>query len=212
MVVSGTALSVTPREKIGKANRRLAAENKIPVVLYGPDRDPMPLALDRHEFELFAAHHAAGSTLVDLEIEGQKKRIAAMIREVQRSPVKGTVLHIDFLEVAMNKPVQASITLHLVNDPAGVRAGGILTVNLHEVNIEALPGDLPEILEVDVSALELGDLLLISDVKPPAGVTMLDDPEAVVASVQTPRVEIEEEAAEEMAEPELIGKGEAEQE
>jgi large subunit ribosomal protein L25 len=209
----GTALSVTPRDQIGKANRRLAAENKIPAVLYGPGRDPIPLALDRHEFELFTAHHAAGSTLVDLEIEGQKKTVAAMIREVQRSAVKGTVLHVDFLEVAMNKPVHASITLHLVNDPAGVRAGGVLTINMHEISIEALPADLPALMEVDVAGLEMGDSLLIGDIPVPKGVTLLDDAEAVVASVQAPRVEVEAEVGEEeMAEPELIGKGEAEEE
>lgn len=209
---AGIALTVTPREKIGKANRRLAAENQIPAVLYGPGRDPIAVALDRHDFELFIAHHAAGSTLVDLSIEGQKKTVSAMVREVQRSAVKGTVLHVDFLEVAMNKPVHAVVTLHLVNDPEGVRAGGVLTVNIHEINIEAKPAELPEVIETDVSALQVGDTLHLADVVLPAGVTLLDDPEAIVASVQAPRIEVEEAPVEEMAEPELIGKGESEEE
>jgi large subunit ribosomal protein L25 len=211
-MTASTSLTATPREKIGKASRRLAGENRIPAVLYGPGREPVPVSVDRHDFELFIAHHAAGSTLVDLEIEGQKKPVAAMIREVQRSAVKGTVLHIDFLEVAMDKPVHAVVTLHLVNDPEGVKAGGVLTVNLHELNIEAKPADLPEMMEADVSALEVGDSLHVSDVPVPAGITVLDDPETIVASVQAPRLEVEEVVEEEVVEPELIGKPEAEEE
>jgi large subunit ribosomal protein L25 len=208
----GISLTVVPREKIGKANRRLAAEHQIPGVVYGPGREPMAVGVDRHDFELFAAHHAAGSTLVDLTIEGQKKPIAAMVREVQRSAIKGNILHIDFLEVAMNKPVHAVVTLHLVNDPEGVKAGGVLTVNVHEINIEAKPGDLPEAIEADVAALQVGDSLHLRDVELPAGVVLLDDPEAIVASVQAPRVEVEEVPVEEMAEPEVIGKAESEEE
>ena len=211
-MAAGIALSVTPREKIGKANRRLAADNQIPAVLYGPGREPVSVALDRHDFEQFLHHHAAGSTLVDLTIEGHKKPIAAMVREVQRSSVKGNVLHVDFLEVAMNKPVHAVVTLHLVNDPEGVKAGGVLTVNIHEMNIEAKPGDLPEAIEADVSALQVGDTIHLRDVEMPAGVSLLDDPDAIVASVQAPRVEVEEVALEEIAEPEVIGKAEAEEE
>jgi large subunit ribosomal protein L25 len=211
-MTAATSLSVTPREKIGKANRRLAADNQIPAVLYGPGREPIAVALDRHEFELFMSHHAAGSTLVDLTVEGTKKTISAMVREVQRSAIKGTVLHVDFLEVAMNKPVHAVVTLHLVNDPEGVKAGGVLTVNTHELNIEAKPGDLPEIVEADVAALQIGDTLHLADIAMPAGVIALDDPEMIIASVQAPRVEVEEEGAEEMVEPELIGKADSEDE
>lgn len=211
-MTAGTELSVTVREKIGKANRRLAAEHKIPAVLYGPGRDPMPISLDRHDFELFISHHAAGATLVDLQIEGEKKAVAAMIRDVQHSAVKGTVLHVDFLEVSMNKPVHAQVVLHLVNDPEGVKAGGILTVNMHEINIEAKPRELPETIDVDVSFMQMGDTLHISDITVPANVTLLDDPDAIVASVQAPRVEVEELLPEEGAEPELIGKGESEEE
>jgi len=213
MTAVGTAINVTPREKVGKANRRLALDNQIPAVLYGPGREPLSLAVDRHDFELFIGKHAAGSTLVDLKIEGHKKSVSAMIREVQHSAVKGNVLHIDFLEVSMDKPVHAVVTLHLVNDPAGVKAGGVLTVNLHEINIEAKPAELPETMEVDVANLELGDSVHVSDIVAPDGVAILDDPELVVASVQAPRVELEEPIVpEEGAEPELIGKEEPEAE
>lgn len=207
---AGTTITAVTRDKIGKANRRLALDHQIPAVLYGPGREPMPLALDRHEFELFMSHHAAGATLVDLQVEGEKSAVSAMIRDVQHSAVKGSVLHVDFLEVSMDKPVHAVVTLHLVNDPAGVRSGGVLTVNVHEINISAKPGELPETLDIDVEALEVGDSLHLSDVVLPAGVTLLDDPETIVASVQAPRVESEEPELE-AVEPEVIGKSESQE-
>ncbi len=199
------------RDRVGKTSKKLAPENLIPAVLYGPGRDSLSLAIDRHEFEQFITRHSVGATIVDLAIEGESKPVSAMIRELQHSAVKGTILHIDFLEVAMNKPVTTVVPLRLVNDPAGVRAGGVLTINVHEVNIEAKPADLPEAIEVDVEALEIGDSITLGDVTPPKGVTVLDDPEAVVASVQAPRLEEAEEegALEEGAEPELVGKGDA---
>lgn len=210
-MTASTSLSASPREMIGKSSKRLGHVGLIPAVVYGPDREPISIAVDRHDFELFIGHHAAGSVIVALAIEGQKKAISAMIRDVQRSAVKGNIMHIDFIEVAMDKPVHATVALHLVNDPEGVKSGGVLTVNTHEVSIEAKPKDLPDAIEVDVAALQIGDSLHVSDVVVPAGVTILDDPEAIVASVQAPRVE-EEEPSLEAAEPEVIGKSEAEEE
>lgn len=212
-MTASSSLSATPRETIGKASRRLAQVGQIPAIVYGRGHEPIAVSVDRHEFELFIAHHSAGSAIVDLAIEGQKKTISAMLRDIQRSPIKGNILHIDFLEVSMNKAVHAVVPLHLVNDPEGVKAGGVLTVNLHELNIEAKPNDLPEAIEADVAGLAVGDSLHVSDVVAPAGVTLLDDADAIVASVQAPRVETEEEPAlEEGAEPQVIGKDEAAEE
>lgn len=205
-MTAATELTATPRQIIGKASKRLAGQGQIPAVIYGHKREPMAVAVDKHDFEQFMAHHA-GATLVEVMLEGEKKPINAMIREIQRSPVKGNILHVDLVAVSMTQKVSAAIPLHLVNDPEGVKAGGILTVNLHELNVEGLPGDLPEGIEWDVAALEVGDTLTVGEIVPPEGLTLLDDPEAIVASVQAPRLEVEEEAeeAEEGAEPELIG-------
>ena len=104
----------------------------------------------------------------------------------------------------MDEVIHATVSVRLVNDPAGVRAGGILAINFHEVNIEAKPGDLPEFLEVDVAELEIGDSLHIKDIVAPAGVTILDVAEEVLCSVQAPRAEVEEEVTE-TVEPEVIG-------
>ena len=204
-MTAATILPVFSREIIGKANRRMAHDNRIPAVLYGPGRETVSLSVDRHDFEQLMLHHAASSIIVQLQVEGEKKPINAMIREMQNSPVKGDIIHVDFMVVQMDVAVHAAITLHFINDPAGVKAGGILTANLHEVNVEAKPGDLPEAIDVDVAALEIGDTLHISDVVAPKGVTILDDLEEVLVSVQPPRVEVEEEVVVEEAEPELIG-------
>jgi large subunit ribosomal protein L25 len=204
-MAESTVLTVFPRTVVGKANRRLSTEGQIPAVLYGMGRDSLPIAIDRHDFELFMSHHAAGSTLVEIQIEGEKKPVNAMIREMQTSPLKGSILHVDFMAVSLNKPVHAVVSLRLVNDPAGVKAGGVLTTDKHDVNVEAKPADLPEHIEVDVSALQVGDSLHVSDVIAPKGVTLLDDPDAIIASVIPPTVAVEEEVAAEQAEPEVIG-------
>lgn len=209
-MTASTELAAAPRTITGKTSKRLAAVGQIPAVLYGRGRDPLPLALDRHEFELFVAHHAAGSTIVELKVEGEKKPINAMIREVQRSSVKGTVLHVDLLEISMDHAVSATVALHLVNDPQGVREGGILNVILHELSIEAKPADLPEVIEHDVSGLGMGEALHISDITVPKGVTLVDDPETMIATVTAPKAEVEEGEGEEVeaAEPEVIGAAE----
>jgi large subunit ribosomal protein L25 len=191
-----------PREVIGKANRRLAGQNRIPAVVYGIGREAVSIS----------AHHAAGSTIVEMQIEGENKPINAMIRELQMSPIKDTILHVDFLAIEMDKSVNAQVTLRLANDPAGVKAGGILTTNFHTINVEAKPADLPEYLEVDVAALEIGDSLHVSDIFAPTGVTILDDPEEVLCSVQAPRAEEVEEEVVEEAEVEVIGEKEEEEE
>ncbi|MDH4138979.1 MAG: 50S ribosomal protein L25 [Coriobacteriia bacterium] len=204
-----TSILAKPRTVIGKANRRLAESGQIPAVLYGGGRDPMALAIDRHDFERFVAHHAAGSTLIALSIEGESKPVNAMIKELQTSPVKGNVLHVDFLAVRMDVKIQATVAVHTEGESPGVKAGGILMTGLHSLTAEALPSDLPDALVADVSSLEIGDTLLVGDITPPEGVTIVEDPESVVCSVTLPKVveeEVEEEVLEgEEVEPELVG-------
>jgi len=204
-MTASTILTAYDRDVIGKASHRLAAENRIPAVLYGTGRESLSISLDRHEFELMIAHHSTTSTIFELAVEGEKKPVNALIREMQTNPVKGTIIHVDFLAVAMDQLITAAISLRYVNDPAGVRAGGVLTTNFHEINVEAKPGDLPEAIEVDIASLEIGDSLHVSDIVVPAGVTILDDPEEVLISVQAPRLEVEEEIEGEEVEPEVIG-------
>ena len=195
------------RDVVGKANRRLASEDKIPAVLYGHDRATKVLAVGRHDFELLMSHHTAGSTIVSLVIEGEKRPINAVIKEVQHSPVKGSILHVDFQVIRMDELIHVTMAIRYVGDSAGVKAGGVLTENVHAVNVEAKPKDLIESIDVDVSALEIGESLRLGEVPMPHGVKLLDDPEEILCSVLAPavEVEVEVEAAEEGAEPEVIG-------
>jgi large subunit ribosomal protein L25 len=200
-----TVLTVHPRTLIGKSSTRLAPKGLIPAVLYGMNREALPIALDRHEFELFMGHHSSGSTLVEMQIEGEKKPVNAMIREMQISPIKGNIVHVDFLAVSLDVAIHAVVPLRYINDPAGVKAGGVLTVDKHEVNVEAKPAEVPETIEVDVAALEVGDSLHVRDLVAPAGVKVLDDEDAILASVTPPTVAVEDEESTESAEPEVIG-------
>lgn len=197
-------LSATKRTITGGTSRRLAHVGQVPAVLYGAGHEPQSLSIDRHDLELFTAHHATGALLVDVLVEGEKKPIHAMFKEVQRDPLKGTIVHLDLLAVTANKPVHATVALHLVNDPEGVKAGGMLTIAVHQVNVEAKPADLPEHIEVDVAALEVGDTVHVRDIIAPKGVTILDDPDEVIASVQGKPAEVEE-VEEQPGEPELVG-------
>jgi large subunit ribosomal protein L25 len=200
-----TVLTVFPRTVIGKASRRLSTEGRIPAVLYGMGREALAIEVVRHDFEQFMHHHSAGSTLVEIQIEGEKKPVNAMIREMQLGVLKGEIMHVDFMAVSLDIAIHAVVTLRFVNDPAGVKAGGVLTIDKHEINIEAKPAEIPETLELDVSALEVGDSLHISDVVVPAGVKILDDPDAIIASVTPPTVAVEAEEGAETTEPEVIG-------
>ena len=204
-MAESTVLSVFPRTVIGKASRRLGAEGRIPAVLYGMGRESMAIEIARHDFEQFMHHHSAGSTLVEMKIDGEKKPVNAMIREMQVGHLKGEILHVDFMAVSLDVAIHAVVSLRFVNDPAGVKAGGVLTIDKHEVNVEAKPTEIPETLELDVSALEIGDSLHVSDIVAPKGVEILDDAELIVASVIPPAVEVEEEEVAATTEPEVIG-------
>ncbi len=207
-----TAITAQPRKVHGKANRRLAKAGLIPAVLYGAGRETMSLALERHDFEVMMSHHGAGSTLVTIAIEGEKKPINAVIKEVQHSPVKGTILHVDFLAIRMDEKLQAKVSFHFVGDAPGVKAGGILMHSLREVLVEALPVALPDSIEVDVSELEIGDSVNVADIEAPEGVEIVDDPEATICSITLPTAEpVEEEEVEEELEPELVGEEPAEE-
>ncbi len=199
-------LSAKVREVIGKSSHLLAAEGLIPAVVYGPKIDTISLAVDRRTFEHLMHHAVVGSTLVDLTIEGKAKPIDVIIKEIRHDEVKGTVQHIDFWAVDMGHSLITTVGLSFIGNAEGERAGGVLMRSLHEVKIEARPKDLPEHIEVDVSALNIGDSLTVADIVVPKGVTLLDEPEAVIVSVIAPAVEVEEAVAVEEGEVPEVGK------
>lgn len=206
-----TAIAATPRDVIGKANRRLKSAGQIPAVLYGGGREATALAVDRHDFELMMQHHGGGATILKLKIEGDSSPVNVMVKDLQWSPVKGSVMHIDFLAIRMDQVIQATAPVHFVGDAPGVKEGGIFLHDLREFNVEALPKDLPEAIEVDISALEINHTITVADVVAPEGVTILDEPETTVCSVTLPSAEPVEEELEEAAEPEVIGEAASEE-
>jgi large subunit ribosomal protein L25 len=190
-------LIVEPRDVIGKSSKKLGREDGIPGVVYGPKFEATPVTVDRRVFERLMHEASVGSTLVDLTIEGRDKPVDVIIKEVRRDVLKGTVEHIDFWAVDMSETIQTTVAIDFIGSAEGERAGGVLMHAARELRIEARPKDLPEHVEVDVSALEIGESLTVADIAAPKGVTFLDDPETTLASVAAPAAEeVEEEAAE----------------
>jgi large subunit ribosomal protein L25 len=207
-------ISAQLREQRGKgAARQLRASGRIPATMYGHGDETRTLSLDAKEFERLTAGINTESTIVDVEIEGGKK-IPALIREVQTHPYRPDVLHVDLFQVHAGEKIKLTIPVRVTGTPAGVRnSGGVLQHSLHELEIECLPRDIPEAVEVDVTELEIGDTIHVRDLDI-AKVKVFNDPDLSVCSVTMPTVakldeDAEAEAAEGVEEPEVIGRDEA---
>lgn len=206
---SSTNLNAEPRASAhSRATRRLRREGRVPGILYGMGGDPQPFSVDARELRLALAGHGA---VLDVALDG--KSTSAVLKDAQRDPVRGEVLHVDLLRVDLNKPIEAQVALHLVGgeEAAGVKEGGVLEQVTREITVEALPNDIPEFVEHDVSHMEMLGTELLSAVSAPDGVTFKDDlEETVIATITPPRVEEEPEEIEE--ETGVVGEGEAEAE
>jgi large subunit ribosomal protein L25 len=195
-----TKLTVNHRERLGsRESRRLRKQGFVPGVLYGRGE---PVAIVVHERELRRALTGAAGlhSILDVEIDGSGGTHASILKDYQVDKVRGHVTHIDLQEVRLDQTIQASVSVHLVGgeDAPGVREGGVLSQPLREVNVEALPLEVPEHIDLDVSHMGAGDTLRVADISVPDGVTLLDEPETVVATVTAPtrEVVVEEEVAE----------------
>jgi large subunit ribosomal protein L25 len=167
----------------------------VPGVLYGGEGDPVPFSVDA--LVLRRALAATGA-VVELELDG--KTTTAVLKDAQRHPVRGETMHVDFLRVRLDQAIHATVAIELVGveDAPGVREGGVLEHVTREVNVEALPGDIPESIQFDASELPAGATVHLSSVTAPAGVTILDDPdETIIATIKAPTVEVEDEGLEE---------------
>ena len=195
-----TKLVVAQRERLGSAeSRRLRKEGLVPGVLYGGG-EPVAICIAERELRRALTGAAGLHSILDVEIDGKGETHASILKEYQVDPVRGGVTHVDLQEVRLDKPIQASVSvqLHGGEDAPGVREGGVLSQPLRELGIQALPLEIPEHIDVDVSGMEIGGTLRVSDVSVPERVTVLDDPDTVVATVTAPTrvVEPEEELAE----------------
>src|SRR3954467_13711981 len=203
-------LQVATRSNTGKgAARSLRRAGKVPGVIYGHNRQAEALAVDSGALNKMLIGNSAGTPVLDVVVDG-RPAVKALIREIQRDSVRPSeILHLDLYEVQADEKVTLSIPVHLVGIPDGVRNfGGVLDPSLRELEIEVLPADIPEHVELDVTALTIGPSLFVRDVKIDKA-EILNDPDTPVCTVVAPRTEeapapVEEAAA--PTEPELIRK------
>src|SRR6266511_2178888 len=203
------SLAASPREQTGKgAARQARFAKKVPAVIYGHGRPAQSLMVDALLLEQALAGVEPESTLIELTVDGKKTR--ALIREIQRHPIRPDIIHVDFYEIHSGEKVTLEVPVHLVGAPDGVRnGGGVLDQVTRDVKIEVLPEHIPDRVELDVTALKIGDSLHVRDLVI-ANAVILTGADLTIATVVPPRAEEvaapTPEAAAEVAEPELIRK------
>jgi len=202
-------LTVKERESRGSADsRRLRKQGFIPGVLYGKGKGSYAICVPERELRRVLTGAGGLHAILDVVLEGQATTHASILKDYQQDPIRGHISHIDLQEVRLDQPIQASVTVQLIGEPVGVKEGGVLSQVQREINVEALPMEIPEHIDLDVTGMAIGDTLRLADLAPVEGVTYLDDPEeTVLASVGLPAREIEPEP-EEPAEGEELAEGE----
>ena len=181
----------------------------IPAVVYSKGQEGTPVQLNEHDFSMMLKHHSGENLIIDLEIDSAKAK-HVLIKEIQHHPLTSRVLHVDFHEISLNRIIKVMVAIEFAGTPEGVTTGGgTLDIQTREVEIECKASELVDSLEVDTSALEIGDALSVGDIPLPAGYTLLTPAEQSIATVLKPRVSAdagasEDEEAAEGGEPEVI--------
>jgi len=188
-------LEVRKRDRRGSADaRRLRKEGLIPGVLYGKGKQPYAICVAERELRRVLTGSGGLNAILDVVLEGQQTTHASILKDYQQDPLRGHISHVDFHEVRLDQPIQAVVNIQLVGEPAGAKEGGVLSQVQREINVEALPMEIPEHIDLDVSNMAIGDTLRIADLGAIEGVTFLDDPEeTVLATVGLPTREVEPE-------------------
>jgi large subunit ribosomal protein L25 len=205
-------LEVKEREQVGsRESRRLRREGLIPGVLYGRGKAPHTICVPERELRRALTGDHGLHAILDVVLEGQKTSHASILKEAQQDPIRGRLIHVDLQEVRLDQPIQAQVVVELIGESEGVKEGGVLSQVSREINVEALPMEIPDHLELDVSGMAIGDTLRLADLPAREGVTYLDDPEeTVLATVTMPTriVEPEPEEVEEELEEGEVPEGE----
>jgi large subunit ribosomal protein L25 len=180
-----TKLNAERRSDAGKGvARKLRAAGKVPAVLYGQGLDTTPLTVDSRDLTHLLHSSAGSNVLVDLVVDGEEH--LAIPREIQRDHIHSKWVHVDFLAVSRTQTITVSVPVHETGEAVGVKEGGVVEHHLREVQIECLPQDVPDELIVDITNVELGEMVHVSDLVTPAGVMILTSPEDAILSVITP--------------------------
>ncbi|MDP3386013.1 MAG: 50S ribosomal protein L25 [Eubacteriales bacterium] len=198
-------ISCIPRDITGtRVSRRLRKEDFVPGVIYGKGKTPENISVARKDIDKVIRYHGENAIL-ELSLNG--KEMDAMIKEVQKDPIQGTVTHLDLYQISKDQKVQVSVPIHLLNVDL-LPADSALVRQLDEIEIECAANIIPRNIEIDVEGLKIGHAIHISDIKFAEGITVLEEDEAVIVSLSQSRVEaedVDEEEEGEEAEPVLIG-------
>ena len=214
-------ITVEKRPEQGRGSaRRMRRVGQIPAVLYGGDRPPVSISVDEHSLRELLKQEAGENTIFLLKLEGTKEERRAMIREIQKDPISGHFLHIDFIRITAGQKVHVRIPVELTGDCLGVRQGGRVDFISRELAVEILPGEMFDKFSVDLSTLDVGHHVSVADLQSvlPPSARFLEDPHRMVVVVEAPRAEVEaaapagEAVIAEAAEPEVIRKGKVEAE
>lgn len=188
-------LTVQERERVGSRDaRRLRRDGLVPGVLYGRGKAPHAISVPERELRRALTGDSGLHAILDVVLEGQGTSYPSILKEYQRDPQRGRVIHVDLQEVRLDRPIQSSVIVELIggDDAPGVKEGGVLSQVSREINVEALPMEIPERIELDVSGLELNATVRLADLPAREGVTYLDDPEETVLATVTMPTRVEE--------------------
>ncbi|TRW49434.1 50S ribosomal protein L25/general stress protein Ctc [Aliidiomarina halalkaliphila] len=205
------------RNDLGKgASRRLRREGHVPAILYGGSEDAVSLTLNHDKIINAADHEGFYSHILTLHIGGKKQQ--AILKDVQRHPFKPKITHLDFQRVSAKEELHTNLPIHFIGEDAVKKAGGVVVHQMNDIEIACLPKDLPEYIEIDVSALEIGDNIHLSQITAPKGVTFVEltrgeDHDPVLVTVSKPKAEkVEDDAPEAPEAPEVAGDDEDDKE
>src|SRR4029079_14249026 len=188
-------LASAPRTQLGsRPSGRLRREGKVPAVVYGLGTDTVSITVPARELQHILAGESGVNTLINLDVRGEN--VLTLARQIHRHPTKGILVHVDFVRISRDVAVTAEIPIHLLGEAEGVKDGGLLEQLLFHLTVEALPGNIPVAIEIDVTELDIGDQLRVEDLALPDGVATHAEADFVVAQVAAPRVATAEEAAE----------------
>jgi large subunit ribosomal protein L25 len=186
-------LEVKERERRGSADsRRLRRDGYIPGVLYGKGKQSHAICVRERELRRVFTGSGGLHAILDVVLEGQKTTHASILKDYQQDPLRGRISHVDLQEVPLDETIQATVNVQLVGEPVGVKEGGVLSQVQREISVEALPMEIPEHIDLDVSGMAIGDTLRLSDLPALEGVVYLDDPEETVLATVTLPTRVEE--------------------
>jgi large subunit ribosomal protein L25 len=189
------SLASEPRTERGsRPSGRLRRAGKVPAVVYGLGADTVAITVPARDLQHILAGEAGANTLINLDVDGN--RVLTLARQIHRHPTRGELVHVDFVRIDRDVAVSAEIPIHLLGEAEGVKDGGLLEQLMFHLTVEAMPGNIPVALEIDVSALAIGDQLRVDDMQLPDGVSTQVESDTVVVQVAAPRVAVEAEGEE----------------